>query len=113
MIKIYTDVAEAEQTVLRRRLFEDVSVAPPVQASLDRMFGAGTTPSQAVDRIIAEVRRDGDAALSRYSREIEGVELDAIVVSHAEIDAAYQQLEPALIDALRLAAGEIERFHRK
>ena len=113
MIKIYTDVAEAEQTVLRRRLFEDVSVAPPVQASLDRMFGAGTTPSQAVDRIIAEVRRDGDAALNRYSREIEGVELDAIVVSHAEIDAAYQQLEPALIDALRLAAGEIERFHRK
>ncbi|HEY0736210.1 MAG TPA: histidinol dehydrogenase [Herpetosiphonaceae bacterium] len=113
MIKIYTDVAEAEQTVLRRRLFEDVSVAPPVQASLDRMFGAGTTPAQAVDRIIADVRRDGDAALSRYSREIEGVNLDAIVVSHAEIDAAYRQLEPALIDALRLAAGEIERFHRK
>ncbi|HEY0603960.1 MAG TPA: histidinol dehydrogenase [Herpetosiphonaceae bacterium] len=113
MIKIYTDVAEAEQTVLRRRLFEDVSVAPPVQASLDRMFGAGTTPAQAVERIIADVRRDGDAALSRYSREIEGVNLDSIVVSHAEIDEAYRQLEPALIDALRLAAGEIERFHRK
>lgn len=113
MIKIYTDVAEAEQTVLRRRLFEDLSVAPPVQASLDRMFGPGTTPAQAVERIIADVRRDGDAALERYSREIEGVNLDAIVVSYAEIDAAYRQLEPALIDALRLAAGEIERFHRK
>lgn len=113
MIKIYTDVAEAEQTVLRRRLFEDVSVAPPIQASLDRMFGSGTTPAQAVDRIIADVRRAGDAALERYSREIEGVALDAIVVSHAEIDAAYRQLEPALIDALRLAVGEIERFHRK
>jgi histidinol dehydrogenase len=113
MIKIYTDVAEAEQTVLRRRLFEDVTVAPPVQASLDRIFGAGTTPAQAVERIIADVRAEGDDALRRYSRAIEGVELAAILVSRDEIDAAYRQLDPGLINALRLAAAEIERFHRK
>ncbi|HEX6288927.1 MAG TPA: histidinol dehydrogenase [Herpetosiphonaceae bacterium] len=113
MINIYTDLAEARQTVLRRRLFEDVTVAPPVQASLDRIFGAGTTPAQAVDRIIADVRQEGDAALRRYSAAIDGVELESVAVARDEIDAAYSQIEPALIDALRLAAAEIERFHRK
>jgi histidinol dehydrogenase len=113
MIRIYTDVAEARRTVLRRRLFEDMTVAPPVQASLDRVFGTGTTPAQAVERIIADVRHDGDAALRRYSRAIDDVELDSIAVSQAEIDAAYTLLDADLIAALRLAATEIERFHRK
>lgn len=113
MITLYTDMDEARRTVLRRRLFEDVTVAPPVQASLDRNFGPGTTPTQAVERIIADVREDGDAALLHYSRAIEGVELDAIAVTRADIDAAYAQLDNELIDALRLAAAEIERFHRK
>ncbi len=113
MIRIFTDSAEARRTVLRRRLFEDVTVAPAVQASLDRIFGAGTTPVQAVERIIGDVRSEGDQALLRYSREIEGVILADLVVSRAEIDAAYVELDPALIEALRLAAGEIEHFHRK
>jgi histidinol dehydrogenase len=113
MIKIYTDIDEARRTVLRRRLFEDVSVAPQVQAGLDRMFGAGTTPVQAVERIIADVRADGDDALRRFSRDIEGVSLDELVVSRAEIEAAYTALDVDLVDALRLAASEIERFHRK
>lgn len=113
MITLYTDMEEARRTVLRRRLFEDVTVAPPVQASLDRNFGPGTTPAQAVERIIADVRAEGDAALRHYSHAIEGVELDTIAVTRAEIAAAYDQLDAALIDALRLAAAEIERFHRK
>jgi histidinol dehydrogenase len=111
MIAMYTDIDEARRTVLRRRSFEDMTVAPQVQASLDRNFGEGTTPTQAVDRIIAGVRQEGDAALRRYSHMIEGVDLDDFVVSQAEVDAAYAQLEEEIIDAMRLAATEIERFH--
>lgn len=113
MIPIYTDLDAARLTVLRRRSFDDVEVAPAIQQSLDQMFGPGTTPAQAVDRIIADVRNDGDQALHRYSRLIERVELDTLAVTREEIDAAYAQLDPDLIAALRLAAAEIERFHRK
>jgi histidinol dehydrogenase len=113
MITIYTDLEEARRTVLRRRFFEDIAVTPSIQRSLDRTFGSGTTPVQAVERIIADVRQEGDAALRRYSREIDGVDLGAITVSRAEIDAAYAALDSTLLDALRLAAAEIERFHRK
>jgi hypothetical protein len=74
-LTIYHDVEVARQTVLRRSLFDDVEVAPALQASLDRAYGPGTTPAQVVEHIIAGVRAEGDTALRRYSREIEGVEL--------------------------------------
>lgn len=113
MIRIYTDIDEARQGILRRRAFEDLSVSPRVQQVSDELWGAGTTPAQAVDHIIADVRAEGDAALRRYSRALEGVELGELVVGRDEIDAAYHELDAELIEALRLAASEIERFHRR
>jgi histidinol dehydrogenase len=112
-ISIFHDVEAARQSVLRRALFEDVEVSPPLQASLDRMFGAGTTPAQAVDRIIADVRAEGDEALRRFSRDIEGVEIAAVAVDQAELARAVEELDPALAGALRLAAERIERFHAR
>ena len=98
-LSIFHDVEAARQTVLRRALFDDVEVSPPLQAELDRMFGPGTTPARAVDRIIADVRAEGDAALQRYSREIEGVDVRAFVVDEEEITRAVQSLDPALVGA--------------
>jgi histidinol dehydrogenase len=112
-IPLFEDIAAARRGPLRRVALDAVEVSPGVQASLDRMFGAGTTPAAAVEQIIESVRADGDAALRRWSREIDGVELSAIEVERAAIDAAYAALDPALVEALRVAAGEIERFHRK
>lgn len=94
-------------------MFEDVEVSPAVQRGLDRVFGEGTTPVQAVERIIAEVRQRGDDALHDYSRTIEGVELDAIEVSEDELGDALHALDPELRSALELAAERIERFHTK
>ena len=112
-LRIFDDIDLARQQVLRRRPFEDIEVSAGLQSSLDRVFGAGTTPAQAVERIIGDVRRDGDDALRRYSREIEDVELDGLLVSEAELTAAVEQLDPGLMDALRLAADRIERFHAR
>ncbi len=112
-MRIYHEVEEARRTILRRRGFDEVEVSPAIQASLDRNFGTGTTPQQAVEHIIAEVRSKGDEALHHYSRAIEGVELEQIEVAAEEKAAAYDALDPLLVDALREAAGEIERFHRK
>lgn len=113
MLRIYTDLAEAERTLLRRRLFDDVTVAPAVQARLDALFGPGTTPQVAVERIIADVRARGDEALRYYTQAIDGVALETLMVSRAEIEAAYAALDAELVAALRLAAEQIERFHRK
>ncbi|MBP8251463.1 MAG: histidinol dehydrogenase [Herpetosiphon sp.] len=112
-IPIYTDIEQAKNSVLARVALDAVDVSPRVQQSLDTMFGIGTTPAAAVEQILASVRRDGDAALHRWSREIEGVEVKHFEVERAAIERAYQRLDPALIEALRVAAGEIRRFHSK
>ena len=112
-IPIFTDIEQAKNSVLARVALDAVDVSPRVQQSLDAMFGIGTTPAAAVEQILASVRRDGDAALHRWSREIEGVEVKHFEVERAAIERAYQRLDPALIEALRVAASEIRRFHSK
>ncbi|ABX04656.1 MAG TPA: histidinol dehydrogenase [Herpetosiphon sp.] len=112
-IQLYTDLAQAQQGPLARVAFDTVEVPERLQQSLDHMFGVGTTPAAAVDQILASVRRDGDAALEHWSRTIEGVELSQFEVDRSAIEAAYSQLDPLLVEALRISAAEIERFHRK
>jgi histidinol dehydrogenase len=112
-LAIYSDPETARTTVLRRQFFDDVAIPPSLQASLDGIFGAGTTPALAVERIISDVRSHGDEALRRYSREIEGVELSGVAVEQDEMDQAVAAVDPELIAALRQAAERIERFHAK
>lgn len=64
--------------------------------------------------LIDAVRRDGDAALARFAREFDGatgLQADAIAVTRHEIDAAFDALEPALIETMEYAADNIRRFH--
>ncbi len=112
-IPLFTDLAAARRGPLQRVALDAVEVSPAVQRSLEALFGPGTTPASAVDQIIASVRSEGDAALQRWSAQIEGVALTSFEVERNTIEAAYAALDPALIAALRTAAAEIERFHRK
>ncbi len=112
-LRIYTDLALAQQTILRRRDFDDVDLAPAVQASLDRMFGEGTTPAQAVERILKDVRTRGDEALFHYNATIDRVNLTDLRVPEDEIARSVEVIDPALVDALRLAAQRIQAFHAR
>ena len=62
--------------------------------------------------VLADVRRDGDAALRALTRRFDGVEVDAFAVGRAEFDAADAVVDPALRHAVVRAASRIERFHR-
>src|SRR5690606_16927406 len=65
-----------------------------------------------VAEIIAEVRRDGDAALRRLTREIDRIEIGALEVGDDEFDEAERSLTASQRDAIRTAARNIETFHR-
>src|SRR5439155_23091215 len=67
----------------------------------------------AVQRIIAAVRRDGDAALLRFARRFDGVRLRRaeLRVPASKLAAAYRGLSPDVRRDLRLAAARIRRFH--
>ena len=68
-----------------------------------------------VKAIIDDVRARGDAALIDYSARFDGVDLakDGIRISETEVDAAIAQTDPAVIDALKLAAERIEKHHAR
>jgi histidinol dehydrogenase len=65
-----------------------------------------------VDRILREVKRDGDAAVRRYNGEIDGVPDDVpLEVSSDEVKGAYDLVTAELLDALRFAEERIRSFH--
>jgi histidinol dehydrogenase len=68
-----------------------------------------------VREILQTVQRNGDEALLQYTADFDQQHLtvDQLRIRGSEIDAAYQQVSKELIDAIRLACRNIERFHRK
>jgi histidinol dehydrogenase len=66
-----------------------------------------------VRAILAALRRDGDAESLRWHRQYKA-DLTAaeLEVGLAEIEAAYQSLDPRVLEALKVAAANIEAFHQ-
>ena len=61
-------------------------------------------------RIVADVKKKGDAALLRYSRKFDGLSGNTLRVSQSQIDESWQQVTPEFRVALKTAAENIRRF---
>ena len=66
-----------------------------------------------VAEIIANVIQNKDAALRAYAEKFDGVRLESLEVSQAEIDEAYEKADEAFIAVLEEAAKNIREFHSK
>jgi histidinol dehydrogenase len=66
-------------------------------------------------RIVDAVRAEGDDAVVRLAREIDGVELDParLLATEEEFAAAERALEPEVKDAISYAVDNIRRFHER
>lgn len=99
-------------------------LAPPAWDRLDMgergrrqsraVFGEELPPPQAVARIVAAVREEGDVAVARYTRLLDGVDLPParLKVAEAEFAAAYDWVRPDVLAALRRAAANVAAFHQ-
>ena len=86
-------------------------VAPAELAGrLPRPEVAGDGPVAVVRDILAAVRERGDAAVRELTARFDGVELAALHVSRAEWEAAAARIEPDLLVALEVAAGNVRAF---
>lgn len=61
--------------------------------------------------IIRQVQTGGDKALFDYTGQLDGVRLDKLNVSEAEIKAAWDDVTDAFVNALKAAADNITAFH--
>ena len=68
-----------------------------------------------VNEILANVKARGDEAVFEYTKKFDRFDLNAenILVTREEIEAAYQKLDPKLIEVIRKSAENIRVFHSK
>lgn len=107
------DVETAQRTILKRQPVDEIPVSVGIQKRLATMFGEGTTPAQAVSRILQDARRGGDQALRYWTDKLDGVSIKDFRVSAETIRLAMQSIDPDLFSALKLAANRIELFYQK
>ena len=90
VFKIY-DVKTALETILKRVPADDLDIPPIVQERIQKTFGEVLTPSEAVQRIIADVKQHGDEALINWCQKIDHVSISSFHVESNAIHKALQQ----------------------
>src|SRR5579862_838159 len=80
-----------------------------------RTRSATVADTEAVVRpILEEIRRRGDRAVRRYAKEFDRLDLSktGFTVSRQEIRAAYGEVAPGFVAAVRVAAANIRQAAR-
>lgn len=107
------DVATAQATILRRAAWDEWDIPATMLDRNEALFGERIGPDEVVRRILADVRQRGDTAVVEWSERLDRVTPTTLKVSAAQITAAYQQVDEALVSAMQTAAQRIETFHRR
>ncbi len=68
-----------------------------------------------VREIVDDVHANKDAALFKYTEKFDKADIDAsnIKVTKEEIEAAYKEVEPSLLDVIKKAIVNIKEYHEK
>lgn len=84
------------------RTFNDLPVPDAVLARIEATFGEALTPTQVVERIVADVRERGDDALRDWTERLDGARPDALAVSADDLNAASvpDDLHAAILTAI-------------
>lgn len=82
---------------------------------VNRLTLGGDALDETVRAILADVRKQGDRAVCRYTETFDRLKMTParMRVKPREIKAAYREADPAVVESLRYAADRITRFHKK
>ena len=104
---------EQIKQMLTKPAFDEVVLNPKIQEKNKTLFGQDLTASQVVDKIVQAVREDGDAAVMKYTKLIDGVDFSPadFLVTAEEYAAAEQEADPAVVESLKKAAANVRSYH--
>ncbi|MGQ9611059.1 MAG: histidinol dehydrogenase [bacterium] len=95
-IEFLNSISEERRKAILKRSMEDIS-----------------SVYQEVREIVLDIQKHGDAvALKHYKKMKPDISPDDLIVKREEIDKAYDSIDKKLVDALKVAAKNIEKFHR-
>ena len=66
-----------------------------------------------VQKIIEDVRNNGDSAIKSYTKKFDNIALDKFIVAKEEIKNAYRSIDKETIKALKFAKKNIELFAKR
>jgi histidinol dehydrogenase len=94
MRKIYNPTKETWSTLLKRPTvaIEDIEMT--------------------VNEIFKEVKIKGDLALTKYTSLFDGIQLDSLTVSDADIKTSEKSVSKDVVEAIKIAKANIEKFHK-
>ncbi|MBQ9365820.1 MAG: histidinol dehydrogenase [Schwartzia sp.] len=103
------------ERLLKKPAFDEVELSPKIREGNKKLFGADLTAAEVVDRIVSDVRRDGDSAVMKYTKLIDRVDLtpDKFLVSEEEFRAAEREANPEVVESLKKSIGNVRRYHEE
>jgi histidinol dehydrogenase len=95
--------------------YSDDAYPQEIDALVERCDVDFQSQDETVRTILATVKKDRDEALLKFTNQFDQTDyqMSDIEVQPAEIQEAYNQVELAELDAMKLAADNIERFHAR
>lgn len=117
MKTIFTkDINKKElDALLSKPSFDKVTLGNNAKARIKASFGSELTAAEVVDKIVSDVREQGNTAVLHYTKAIDGVDFtpDEMEVSTAEIDAALKAANKEILRAIDKAIANVKRFHEE
>lgn len=112
-IKRTNGLEESLQALTRKGAPKESPLPPHIVARNTEIFGEVLTPQQVVDRIVEDVRVNGDEAVRKYTTAYDGRDVAEFEVPKAQWHEALERIDPELRTAMELSADRIRTFHQK
>jgi len=110
-LNVIHGVKNAENVLVRIDPLDLDSLPESVLARTEAAFGKGVTPLQSINQMLDDVRREGDAAVLRYAKLLDGSDLEEFRVTEAQMAQARDSISKELREALEMAADRVRSFH--
>ena len=110
-LNVIKGIQNAENVLVRIDPLDLDSLPESVLARTQEAFGEGVTPLQSIHQILDDVRQDGDAAVRRYAKLLDGSNLEDFRVTEEQMAQARNSVSKELRESLELAAQRVRDFH--
>ena len=106
---------EAIQKKLDKAAFDEVELNPRIREKNKELYGEDLTANQIVERIVNEVRHNGDEAVIKYTKLLDGADftLSQFLVTQEEYAQAYEVADEDIVNSLRKAIENVRRYHQE
>lgn len=103
--------AEAARLLQRADPLSSLAGQESLRDGIERAYGERLTPAAVVERILTDVRSNGDAAIAHHTQLISGIRLQSAEIPSADVSTALDRIDSSLASALQLAASRVRQYH--